>query len=333
MPVLQNPPAVREQPRLLDQVRAAIRVLHYSRRTEDAYVFWTRQFILFHHKRHPLEMNEADVAIFLQHLAVNRNVAASTQNQAFNALLFLYRSVLQRPLQRLPGVTRAKGPRRLPDVLLQEEMARLFAAMEGPTSLMARLLYGAGLRLTECMTLRIKDVEFEKNRLVIRDGKGFKDRVTMLPMALKAELMAWVDRGKQFHHREVAAGRGRATLPFALVRKNRNLSRSLAWQYVFPAAKLVWDAGAEVWRRHHIFEDTLQCAVSAAGRRAGIMKPVTCHILRHSFATHLLEQGCDIRTVQQLMGHKYVTTTMLYTHVMKKPGIDVKSPLDQLRAA
>jgi integron integrase len=316
-------------PRLLDQVRAAIRTKHYSQRTEEAYVHWARHFILFHGKRHPIEMGEVEVGQFLQHLALNKGVAASTQNQALNALLFLYGSVLNKPLGKLPKVFRAKRPKRLPTVLRQAEVQRLLAAMKSPYSLMARLLYGAGLRLTECTNLRIKDVDFTTNQILVRDGKGFKDRVTMLPEAVREELFNWVNRLKSFHQKELQAGRGCATLPYALARKYPNLSKSLHWQYVFPAAKLVWGDETKMWLRHHIIDDTVQRAVRAAGVLAGIEKPANCHMLRHSFATHLLEQGCDIRTVQQLMGHKHVETTMIYTHVLKKPGIGVRSPLDQ----
>ncbi len=309
-----NPP-----PRLLDQVRAAIRTKHYSPKTEEAYVRWTRQFVLFHQKRHPIEMGETEIAQFLQHLAVNKTVAASTQNQALNALLFLYGSVLNRPLGKLPNVLRAKRPKRLPTVLRQEEIPRLFSAMKGPYALMARLLYGAGLRLTECTNLCVKDIDFSANQILVRDGKGFKDRVTMLPEAIREELLNWINRLKAFHQQELQRGKGNATLPYAMARKYPNLSKSLQWQYVFPAGKLVWDEEAKLWRRHHIFDDTLQRAVSAAGQLARIEKPVSCHMLRHSFATHLLEQGCDIRTIQQL----------IYTHVLKKPGIGVRSPLDK----
>ncbi len=270
-----------------------------------------------------------EVAQFLEHLAVNRSVAASTQNQALNALVFLYGTVLQRPFGKLPDVTRAKRPRRLPTVLTQEEVFALFTAMHGHLQLMARLLYGAGLRLTECANLRVKDIDFTSNQILVRDGKGFKDRITMLPEALKSDLKERLDRLKLLHQEELRKSRGHTTLPYALTRKYPNLSKSWLWQYVFGAAKLVWDDEALVWRRHHIFENTLQRAVSAGGRIAQIQKPVSCHVLRHSFATHLLEQGCDIRTVQQLMGHKDVSTTMIYTHVLKTPGIGVKSPLDR----
>ena len=273
-------------------------------------------------------MGEDEVGRFLQHLALNKDVAASTQNQALNALVFLYGSVLKRPFGKLPNVLRAKRPKRLPSVLSQSEVHRLLSAMKGTSALMARLLYGAGLRLTECTTLRVKDVDFSTNQILIRDGKGFKDRVTMLPEAIRAELSEWIKRLKIFHQKELQVGKGLATLPYALARKYPNLAKSWQWQYVFPSAKIVWDAEGKLWRRHHIFEDTLQRAVSAAGVLAQIEKPVSCHVLRHSFATHLLEQGCDIRTVQQLMGHRNVATTMIYTHVLKRPGLGVKSPLD-----
>jgi integron integrase len=314
--------------KLIDQIRAIMRAKHYSRRTEEAYIGWTRQFIRFHGKRHPLEMSETEVGSFLEHLAVNKAVAASTQNQALNALVFLYGTVLQKPFGKLGAITRAKRPQRLPCVLSQAEVKKLFSAMSGQVALMARLLYGAGLRLTECMNLRVKDINFDNNQILIRDGKGFKDRMTMLPEMLKDELVAQLKRVKLQHDSDLKVGNGQATLPYALSRKYPNLSKSWQWQYVFPAGKLVWDEDARLWRRHHIFEDTLQRAVSAAGKMAAIEKQVSCHVLRHSFATHLLEQGCDIRTVQVLMGHKDVSTTMIYTHVLKKPGIGVKSPLD-----
>ncbi len=241
---------------------------------------------------------------------------------------FFTPAFLNKPLGKLPNVLRAKRPKRLPSVLRQEEVQRLFAAMKGPYSLMARLLYGAGLRLTECTNLRVKDVDFSANQILVRDGKGFKDRVTMLPETVREELLNWINRLKVFHQQELKRGTGNATLPYALGHKYPNLAKSLQWQDVFPASKLVWNEEAKMWCRHHIFDDTLQRAVSAGGRFAGIEKPVSCHMLRHSFATHLLEQGCDIRTVQQLMGHKHVETTMIYTHVLKKPGIGIRSPLD-----
>jgi integron integrase len=315
--------------KLIDQIRGVIRAKHYSRRTEEAYIHWARQFILFHDKRHPLEMGEIEVASFLEHLAVNKAVAASTQNQALNALVFLYATVLQKPFGKLGKITRAKRPQRLPSVLSQTEIGKLFDVMQGSSALMARLLYGAGLRLTECVNLRVKDINFETNQILIRDGKGFKDRMTMLPEMLKNDLAAQIKRVKQLHDNDLKAENGHVTLPYALSRKYPNLAKSWHWQYVFPAGKLVWDGDVQLWRRHHIFEDTLQRSVSDAGKRAGIEKQVSCHVLRHSFATHLLEQGCDIRTVQVLMGHKDVSTTMIYTHVLKKPGLGVKSPLDQ----
>ena len=290
---------------------------------------WARKFILFNGKRHPTEMGEVEVGRFLEHLAVNKRVAASTQNQALNALVFLYATVLRRPLGKLSGITRAKRPKRLPTVLSQTEVQKLFAAMGGRSALMGKLLYGAGLRLSECVNLRVKDINFEANQILVRDGKGFKDRVTMLPVMVKTELLEQVQRMKLVHQKDLGAGRGHSTLPYALARKYPNLSKSWNWQYIFGAAKPVWDDEAKLWRRHHIFEDTLQRAISAAGRLARIDSQVSCHVLRHSFATHLLEQGCDIRTVQQLMGHKDVSTTMIYTHVLKTPGLGVTSPLDR----
>lgn len=318
--------------KIIDQIRGVIRAKHYSHRTEEAYIHWARQFILFHAKRHPLEMGEIEVAAFLEHLAVNKAVAASTQNQALNALVFLYGTVLGKPLGKFGTITRAKRPQRLPTVLTQSEIQRLFAVMNGHLGLMARLLYGAGLRLTECVNLRVKDVDLDANQILVRDGKGFKDRVTMLPEEVKDELVDRLKRLRDLHQRDVDAGNGHATLPYALARKYPNLSKSWRWQYVFAAGKLVWDRQVGLWRRHHIFEDTLQRAVSNAGKIARIEKQVSCHALRHSFATHLLEQGCDIRTVQELMGHKDVSTTMIYPHVLKKPGLGVRSPLDRVRA-
>ncbi len=244
--------------------------------------------------------------------------------------MFLYGTVLQKPFGKLGVITRAKRPQRLPTVLTQAEIQRLFAAMHGHSVLMARLLYGAGLRLSECVGLRVKDINFEANQIFVRDGKGFKDRVTMLPDGVKQDLLIRLQRIKQLHQRDLDTGNGHVTLPYALARKYPNLSKSWQWQYVFPAGKLVWDQETALWRRHHIFEDTFQGAVSGAGKVAGIGKQVSCHMLRHSFATHLLEQGCDIRTVQELMGHKDVSTTMIYTHVLKKPGLGVKSPLDRV---
>ena len=318
-----------QKPRLFDQIRAAIRTKHYSRRTEEAYANWARQFILFHGKRHPLEMAEAEVAQFLEHLAVNRRVSASTQNQALNALVFLYGTVLHKPFGKLREITRAKRPVRLPVVLTEAEVQMLFAVMQGRYRLMARLLYGAGLRLTECVSLRVKDLDLAANQILVRDGKGFKDRVTMLPQSLRGELAESLARLKLMHAAEREQRRGHATLPYALGRKYPNLSKSWHWQYLFPASKLVWDPETLLWRRHHIYQDTLQRAVSSGGVAAGIEKSVSCHVLRHSFATHLLERGCDIRTVQQLMGHKDVSTTMIYTHVLKAPGLGVTSPLDR----
>jgi integron integrase len=325
LPTESSPPP----PRLLDLVRQVAQKRFGQDGPGQRYAEWTLRLVLFHGKRHPLEMDEREVSSFLEHLAVNKAVAASTQNQALNALVFLYATVLRKPFGQLSPITRAKRPKRLPTVLKQAETEKLLAVMNGQFSLMARLLYGAGLRLTECVNLRIKDIDFEGNQILVRDGKGFKDRVTMLPETVKSELATHIVRLKCVHRAEVNAGKGHTTLPYALGRKYPHLSKSWQWQYVFPARKLVWDEETKLWRRHHIFEDTLQRAVRAAGMTAEIERPVSCHVLRHSFATHLLEQGCDIRSVQELMGHKDVSTTMIYTHVLNKPGIGVKSPLDR----
>ena len=317
-------------PRLLDQVRAAMRTAHYSLRTEEAYVGWIRRFILWHGKRHPIEMGEAEVAAFLSDLANVGNVAASTQNQARNALIYLYKAILDRPLKPVQGIAPARRPKRLPVVLDRGEVRAVLDQMAGTTAgLMARLLYGAGLRLMECLRLRIKDVEFGAGRLVVRDGKGQVDRVTVLPSSLREALQHQIDRVASLHRADLDAGFGRVYLPNALDRKYPAADRSLGWQYVFPATRLGIDPRDSVARRHHLAETALQKAVRAAVGRAGILKPATCHTFRHSFATHLLEAGADIRTVQELLGHQDVTTTMVYTHVLNR-GVGVVSPIDSL---
>ena len=317
-------------PRLLDQVRNAIRRKHFSLRTEQSYVHWIKRFILFHGKRHPREMGAAEVTAFLNHLARERQVASATQNQGLNAILFLYREVLSSPLGWLEGVDRAKRPGRVPTVLTQEEAARLLLQVDGTTKLMVGLLYGAGLRLMECLRLRVKDVDFGYGQLVVRDGKGSKDRITMLPQSLVDPLKEHLGRVKRLHERDLAEGYGDVELPYALARKYPNADREWAWQYVFPSRKRSVDPRTGAIRRHHVYETVLQRAVKQAARDAGITKPVSCHTLRHySFATHLLESGYDIRTVQELLGHKEVTTTMIYTHVLNKGGRGVKSPLDR----
>lgn len=319
--------------RLLDQVRDAIRLKHYSIRTEEAYVDWIKRFILFHKTaqgqfRHPQDMGAPEIETFLTHLAVDRNVAASTQNQALSALLFLYHNVLQRDIA-LPGdALRAKKPKRLPTVLTKEEVHHVLNLMTGAHQLMARLLYGSGLRLMECVRLRVKDVDFDQHMIVVRDGKGEQDRVTMLPDAVVPFLRDHLARVRLLHQDDLAQGLGRVYLPYALAEKYPNANVEWGWQYVFPADKLSVDPRSGLTRRHHIDESGLQKAVRQAARQAKIVKPVGPHTFRHSFATHLLEAHYDIRTVQELLGHKDVKTTMIYTHVLNRGGLAVRSPLD-----
>ena len=316
-------------PRLLDRVRDAIRARHYSRRTEKAYVAWIRRYILFHDTRHPSEMGAAEVTRFLSSLAVHGNVAASTQNQALSALLFLYREVLQQDLPWLDDVIRAKRPARRPVVLTRDEVRTVICQLSGTARLMTILLYGAGLRLLECARLRVKDVDFGRRQLVIRGGKSGKDRVTPLPMAAVPELMRHLERVQAQHDRDLRRGAGWVELPWALGRKYPNAGRDWAWQWVFPATRLYTDRDTGQRRRHHLHESVLQRAVKDAARRAALEKPVTCHAFRHSFATHLLEDDRDIRTVQELLGHRDVTT-MIYTHVLNRGPGAVRSPADQI---
>jgi integron integrase len=316
-------------PRLLDQVREATRRLHYSIRTEDAYVLWTKRFILFHGKRHPLEMAELEVVAFLTHLAVQRDVAASTQNQALSALLFLYKVVLGKPLARLDDeVVRAKTPERLPTVFSRQEARAVLAQLDGTAWLAASLLYGAGLRLLECLRLRIKDIEFDQAHLIVRDGKGRKDRATILPASLIEPLRRQVDHVRAVHEADLRDGYGRVHLPQALAAKYPEADRHVGWQYLFPSGRRAADPRTGIVRRHHLAESALQKAVKRALRAAGIVKHASCHTFRHSFATHLLESGHDIRTIQELLGHKDVRTTMVYTHVLKAGPLGVRSPLD-----
>jgi len=318
------------EPKLLDQVKNLIRTKHYSIRTEEAYVGWIRKFILFHGKRHPREMGENEISAFLTHLAVNRNVAASTQNQAFNALLFLYRNVLGMEFGTLDNVERAKKPRKLPVVFTKEEIREIINQLDGYKWIMAQLMYGSGLRVMECVRLRVKDIDFGYRQILVREGKGSKDRVTMLPEIVSAPLERHLEKVKATHERDLGAGFGTVYLPFALERKYKNADRSWAWQYVFPATKRSVDPRSGVERRHHMAESVIQRAVKQAIRNAEIPKTGNCHALRHSFATHLLEAGYDIRTVQDLLGHKDVSTTMIYTHVLNKGGRGVQSPGDML---
>jgi len=313
--------------RLLDQVRDTLRLKHYSYRTEQAYVGWTTRYVLFHCKRHPNEMGAPEVEAFLTHLAVEEHVAASTQNQAFSALLFLYREVLHKDLGPVDAL-RAKRPKRLPTVLTQEETRRLLGQLSGTQGLMAKLLYGGGLRLLECLRLRVKDLEFERRAIVVRDGKGEQDRVTILPDSLIAPLQEHLLRVKRLHEEDLTRGNGAVYLPDALERKYPNANREWGWQYVFPSDRLSVDPRSGAVRRHHLDESGLQKAVRQAAQRAGIVKPVGPHTLRHCFATHLLENHYDIRTVQELLGHKDVKTTMIYTHVLNRGGLAVRSPLD-----
>jgi integron integrase len=318
-----------DPPRLLDRVRLTIRRRHLSPRTEQAYVAWARRFILFHGKRHPGEMGEAEIARFLSSLADHSRVSASTQNQALSALLFLYQEVLGRRLSWLKDVARAKKPLRLPVVLTRAEVEAVLARLDGVPRLMATLLYGAGLRLMDCCRLRVKDLDFGRNEITVRDGKGQKDRVTLLPRLLRQPLLDHLAKVRALHARDVASGRGRTPLPGALDRKYPNAALEWGWQWVFPATRFYRDAATGIWHRHHLHESVLQRAVKEAARSAGLAKPATCHTLRHSFATHLLEDGYDIRTIQELLGHSDVSTTMIYTHVLNRGGRGVRSPLDQ----
>lgn len=325
-PVQGDPP----KPRLLDRVRDAVRARHYSRRTEEAYTAWIRRFILFHGKRHPAEMGAAEITRFLTALAVDRRVAASTQNQALSALLFLYRDVLRQEIPWLEDVVRARRARRLPVVLTRDETRAVLDHLRGVPRLMALLLYGAGLRVLECARLRVKDVDLASNQIVVRAGKGDRDRVTMLPAAVKASLARHLELARCQHERDLARGAGWVELPGALMRKYPNAGREWGWQWVFPATRIYVDRMTGQRRRHHLHETVLQRAVADAVRRAGIGKPATCHTFRHSFATHLLEDGHDIRTVQELLGHRDVSTTMIYTHVLNRGPGAVRSPADRL---
>ena len=319
------------KPKLLDQVKYAARVRHMSYRTEQAYVSWVRRFILFHNKRHPAEMDETHVGQFLTFLAVKKHVAASTQNQALSAILFLYRNVLKSDLGWVSNVERAKKPSRLPVVFSKREVTEILLRLEGTKWLIASLLYGSGLRLLEGLRLRVKDVDFEYRQIVVRDGKGQKDRTTMLADRLVEPLKKQLQKVKTIHRADLKAGFGRTCLPFALGRKYPNAGCECGWQYVFPASKRCEDPYTGRITRHHLHESVIQRAVRTAMREAGIAKHGNCHTFRHSFATHLLEDGYDIRTVQELLGHKDVSTTMVYTHVLNKGGNAVRSPLDEVK--
>lgn len=318
-----------QSPKLLDQLRERIRYRHYSLRTEQAYVHWVKRFIFFHDKRHPREMGGPEVEAFLSHLANAGNVAVSTHHQALSALLFLYREVLEVQLPWMDQVGRPKKPKRLPVVLTPTEVRRVLDHVEGRThQLMARLLYGTGMRLMECVRLRVKDVDFAGREVMVRSGKGGKDRVTMLPDSVAGDLQAHLDRVREVWQADRAAGRVGVELPEALARKYPNAPVEWGWFWVFPARAESTDPRSGVVRRHHVYEQNLQRAIKRAMGAAGLAKPASTHSLRHSFATHLLQSGYDIRTVQELLGHSDVSTTMIYTHVLNKGGRGVVSPLD-----
>ena len=326
---LTEPETLRgEKPRLLQQVHAAIRRLHYSRRTEEAYVHWIKRFIFWSGKRHPSTLGEAEVSAFLSHLAVELNVAAATQNQALASLLFLYKQVMGIELPWLDSMVRAKRPVRLPVVLSPGEVAALLAQLDGVHALMAGILYGCGLRLMECLRLRVKDADFAYRQILVRDGKGAKDRVTMLPERLVQMLHTQLGAAQRLHAIDLREGYGEVHLPYALARKYPRAGYEWGWQYVFPSKSRSVDPEGGVIRRHHLDESVLARALKEAARDAGIVKRLSAHVLRHSFATHLLQNGYDIRTVQELLGHADVSTTMIYTHVLNKGGRGVQSPLD-----
>jgi integron integrase len=319
-----------KEPKLLDQVRAKIRLKHYSIRTEQAYTDWIKRFISHFGKKHPRDMGAAEVEQFLTHLAVNGKVAASTQNQAKCALLFLYKEVLALELPWLDNVEQAKTPKRLPVVLNRDEIQAILSRLTGTQWLIVSLLYGTGMRIMECLRLRVQDVDVKRREILVRDGKGFKDRVTMLPMSLVVLLQAHLLKVRELHESDTQQGFGAVYMPYALERKYPNAAKAWTWQYVFPAAKLSTDPHSGAVRRHHVQEQAIQRAVKQAVRDADLSKAATPHTFRHSFATHLLEGGYDIRTVQKLLGHADVSTTMIYTHVLNKGGKGVTSPLDQL---
>jgi len=322
-----------ERPRkLLDQVRDLLRLKHYSIRTEEAYVAWIRQYILFHNTRHPKDMGTPEIQAFLTHLAVERKVAASTQNQALSALMFLYRNVLRQELHGSIDAVRAKRPQRVPTVLTKAEVRLILAQLSGLHRLLIELLYGSGIRSLECVRLRVKDLDFARQELTIRDGKGAKDRRTMLPKSLLDPIHHHLQTVKQIHSTDLSEGYGRVYLPFALAQKYPNAETEWRWQYAFPAIRTAIDPRSGIRRRHHVHESVLHRAIKKATDATEITKRVSCHTFRHSFATHLLEAGYDIRTVQELLGHEDVATTMIYTHVLNKGGLAVNSPLDDVNA-
>jgi integron integrase len=329
-PTANAPTPAPNQPRLLDRVRREIRVRHYSPRTESSYVDWIKRFVIFHDRRHPAELGPSEVAAFLTHLAVERKVAPSTQAQAKSAILFLYRVVLNLALPWLDEVVAATSPRRLPVVLTVPEVRAVLEQMNGSVGLVCALLYGTGMRLLEGLRLRVKDVEFVRREILVRHGKGGKDRVTVLPENLILPLQQQIARARALHQRDLAEGYGSVWLPNALDEKYPNAPRQWGWQWVFPSALRSTDPRTGSVHRHHLNEASVQKAMSLAAKRLGMIKPCSPHVLRHSFATHLLQSGYDIRTVQELLGHSDVSTTMIYTHVLNRGGRGIRSPFDQM---
>jgi integron integrase len=324
---MSEPPTL-QPPKLLDQLRSTLRLKHYAYKTEKSYLHWVKRFILFHQKRHPKDMGTIEIEAFLTHLATDLHVAASTQNQAFSAILFLYREVLHQELDTPINALRAHPSRYLPTVLTHDQVLALLKHLTGTHQLIARVLYGSGLRLSEGLRLRVKDIDFAQSQIVVRDSKGQKSRVTMLPKSLIEDLTLHLQHVKRLHQQDLAQGNGLVQLPYALARKYPNAGREWVWQFVFPADRLCCDPRSGLVVRHHLHETGLQKAIKQAVRFAKIEKKVGCHTLRHSFATHLLQTGYDIRTIQELLGHKDVKTTMIYTHVLNRGGRGVRSPLD-----
>ncbi len=321
---------IKKPPKLLDQVREKIRVKHYSYRTEQAYVQWVKRFILFHNKKHPKDMGEKEITQFLSHWAVNRNISASTQNQALCAIVFLYKHVLNKDLNEFGNIQWAKRPKRLPVVFSKNEMRQILDEMSGIYKVMATLLYGAGLRLTECLQLRVKDIDFDYQQITVRSGKGEKDRVTVLPESVTEPLKKHINKVIDIHDKDIQEGYDSVYMPYALDRKYPNAGKEIGWHFLFPSKNISKDPVSGIMRRHHLHGSVLQRAVKNAIKKAGIMKHGGCHTFRHSFATYLLEDGVNIRTVQELLGHKSVETTMVYTHVMNKKRVGIKSPADNL---
>lgn len=317
-----------KKPKILDQVRTVLRVKHYSYRTEQNYIHWIKRYIYFHNKTHPKDLNGKDISRFISHLALKDKVAASTQNQALCALVFLYKQVFGLDMGEFPEIHWAKRPKKIPVVFTKTEVHKVLANLSGVHWLMGMLLYGSGLRLNECLHLRIKDVDFDYKQITVRSGKGNKDRITMLPEKIEKKLIDHIKKVKKLHEKDLKNGYGSVFLPDAIEKKYPNAAKEFKWQYVFPSRNISKDPRSEEYRRHHMYDSVLQKALKVASKKAGILKQTGCHTFRHSFATHLLESGYDIRTVQELLGHTNVQTTMIYTHVLNKGGRGVKSPAD-----